>query len=267
VALQKTHPSDPNDNTKQNSHAVAAVNYGLILFLQQQQATAQAVLEPLFEDVDLLQDGTALCLCVLLLELYLDSCQLPKAVQILQYLQGLAPPAGLPGSPGSSPAAATGETCSNAGSSQGQLSAGAGSSASAKSPRHQPQPQQHEAVHKDSSTEAGRDGEGDLPAGQVDGVDAGGEQQQQQQQQPQQQQVSAGCLSETLPVLSKTKGQCMQQVSDQGTTLHYCIPIFCLASITLCVVWLLSPYACQCLHLELRWSAHHGLHKDSRGSE
>jgi hypothetical protein len=125
VALQKTHPSDPNDNTKQNSHAVAAVNYGLILFLQQQQ----------------------------------------------------------------------------------------------------------------------------------------------QQQQPQQQQVSAGCLSETLPVLSKTKGQCMQQVSDQGTTLHYCIPIFCLASITLCVVWLLSPYACQCLHLELRWSAHHGLHKDSRGSE
>lgn len=212
VTMQKAHPADPEDASKQNSHAVAAVNYGLILFLQQQQATAQAVLEPLFEDVDLLQDGTALCLCALLLEVYLDSCQLPKAVQVLQYLQGLAVPAGLPGLLGSTPAApglgqaaVTGDT----GSSQGQVSAGAGSSTSAKSPRHQsqPQPQQQATVHKDSSTAAGRDGKQDHAEGQPDQVDAGSEQQQQ---------VAAGYLSEVLPVLSKTKGQCMQQVSAQG---------------------------------------------------
>lgn len=45
------------------------------------------MLEPLYSDVEAIHGGAALCLCVLLLEVYLGSGQLPKAAQVLHYLQ------------------------------------------------------------------------------------------------------------------------------------------------------------------------------------
>jgi len=178
--LQKSHSPDPTDCTQWNVRAVAAVNHALILFLQQQHAAALSVLEPLFEEVDLLQDGTALCTCVLLLEVYLDSMQLPKAVQVLEYLQGLSGPRG--------PEA----LCSSDGNAPGDA---AGSST------------QHAAPDKPHLQQDRKDGGSAGPAGGA-AAGAGG-----------QQEAGSGAgsgrhvaLSEALPVVSKTRSSFMQEV-------------------------------------------------------
>lgn len=199
LLAQKAHPSDPGaDVTQHNSHAVAAVNYGLILFLQQQHASALAVLEPLFEHVDILQDGTALCLCALLLEVYLDSCQLPKAVDILHYLQGLTTPAvSLPlggGQEGTSEAAAGGPGGGGSSSSKGP-----GLASADRSPRKQQQ--------QDAGAVAA--------AGRVDGSSGG-----QDGAGSQQQGGAVVPLDQALPHMSKTKGTRMQEVChDEGCAL------------------------------------------------
>lgn len=60
--------------------------------MQQQHAKALEILEPLFLGVESMHGGAALCLCVLLLEVYLGSNQHAKAGQMLHYLQSsLAP--------------------------------------------------------------------------------------------------------------------------------------------------------------------------------
>lgn len=187
---QKAHPADAGDFTQHNCHAVAAVNYGLILFLQQQHASALAVLEPLFDNVDILQDGTALCLCALLLEIYLDSCQLPKAVEVLQYLQRQCPPQGFPGLGGQAgPEAATGEAGSSSSSQGQQLRAGS------RSPR-----KQHE---REGQKEAGAAAAGGGSADQGSAQQLGGNGQQQDAVVP---------LSQALPTTSKTLGKRMQEV-------------------------------------------------------
>lgn len=84
--LQDTHKQQPSQPSSP-AYTAAAINYGILLFVQQQHAKALAVLEPLHSDVEAMHDGAALCLCVLLLEIYLASGQLPKAAQVLHYLQ------------------------------------------------------------------------------------------------------------------------------------------------------------------------------------
>lgn len=188
AAWLAAHPSDPGDDvTQHNTHAVAAVNYGLILFLQQQHASALAVLEPLFEHVDTLQDGTALCLCVLLLEIYLDSCQLPKAVDLLQYLQGLCTPAlslllgaGQEGSEAVAGGAGAGSSSSK----------GSGLTSADRSPRKQ----QHQ---QDGPQEA----RAVAAAGRGDGSRAG-------------QDGAVVPLDQALPNMSKTKGTRMAEVFE-----------------------------------------------------
>lgn len=192
-APQKSHSPDPTDCTQWNVRAVAAVNHALILFLQQQHAAALSVLEPLFEDVDLLQNGTALCTCVLLLEVYLDSMQLPKAVQVLEYLQGLSGPR------------APEALCSSDAPTPGDA---AGSST------------QQAAPEKSHPQQDRKDGGPVGPAGGA-AAGAGG-----------QQEAGAGAgagrhvaLSEALPVVSKTRSSFMQEVGvgklAGRLSLHY----------------------------------------------
>jgi hypothetical protein len=190
--LQKVHPAAPTDVAQYNTHALAAVNYGLILFLQQQHATALSVLEPLFEEVDLLQDGTGLCLCTLLLEIYLDCCQLPKAVEVLQYLQNQAA-AAKPAIPIRADGLGVAEDAGSSSSNQGSPSAVGARDSSSRSPVKQQEGQQA----------AGPVGGGEgQPGGQQQ--DGGGEQ------------GPVVPLSQALPVLSKTKGQRMQEVGGWG---------------------------------------------------
>lgn len=217
--LQKAHPAAPTDVQQYNTHALAAVNYGLILFLQQQHATALSVLEPLFEEVDILQDGTGLCLCTLLLEIYLDCCQLPKAVEVLQYLQNQAA-AAKPAVPLGAdvlgvPAGDAGSSSSN----QGSPSAVAARDSSSRSPSKQQEGQQA----------AG-------PAGVIEGQTGG------QQQDGGGEQGPVVPLSQALPVLSKTKGQRMQEVGGGGWAQPGCMPK---GELTCCTT--LSSMACYVL--------------------
>lgn len=152
------------------------------------------MLEPLFEDVDVLQDGAALCVCVLLLEIYLDSLQLPRAVQLLEYLQGL-------------PAAAAASAGAVQPSVAEKSPAGpAGSSRSNSSSHDSSQQQQQQEAGKDAA--AGGAGGAAQPSGT------------QQEARPDQQQsscqdslLSSQPLSQALPVVSKTKSEFMQEVS------------------------------------------------------
>jgi hypothetical protein len=66
---------------------VAAVNYGILLFTHQQHAKALSVLEPVYGHVEAMHGGSAICLCAVLLEIYISSNQLGKAAQVIQYLQ------------------------------------------------------------------------------------------------------------------------------------------------------------------------------------
>ncbi|WIA08513.1 hypothetical protein OEZ85_007947 [Tetradesmus obliquus] len=79
----KQPPGEPSSP----AYTAAAINYGILLFVQQQHAKALAVLEPLYSDVEAIHGGAALCLCVLLLEVYLGSGQLPKAAQVAQLVE------------------------------------------------------------------------------------------------------------------------------------------------------------------------------------
>jgi hypothetical protein len=84
--LQDTHKQQQGEPSSP-AYTAAAINHGILLFVQQQHAKALAVLEPLYTSVEAMHGGAALCLCVLLLEIYLSSGQLPKAAQVLHYLQ------------------------------------------------------------------------------------------------------------------------------------------------------------------------------------
>jgi hypothetical protein len=128
---------------------------------------------------------------VLLLEIYLDSCQLPKAVEILQYLQGCCPPhgvGGLAGQDGS--AAAAGEAGSSSSSCQRQQPISADRSLQ----RQQRQGGQGDEGGSPKRGSVEQTGAARQPA--ADGLQQG-----------------AGVpLSQTLPTMSKTKGQQMQEV-------------------------------------------------------
>lgn len=235
LLAQKAHPADPGaDVTQHNSHAVAAVNYGLILFLQQQHASALAVLEPLFDHVDILQDGTALCLCALLLEVYLDSCQLPKAVDILHYLQGLTTPAvSLPlggGQEGPSEAAAAGGAGGGSSSSKGP-----GLASADRSPRKQQQQQDAGAV---------------VAAGRVDGGSGG-----QDGAGSQQQGGAVVPLDQALPHMSKTKGTRMQEVCHDGGCGPLLASLLLAGAAALCArTQAAAVCSCVMVHV-LLWSA------------
>jgi hypothetical protein len=84
--LQDTHKQQQGEPSSP-AYTAAAINHGILLFVQQQHAKALAVLEPLYSNVEAMHGGAAVCLCVLLLEIYLGSGQLPKAAQVLHYLQ------------------------------------------------------------------------------------------------------------------------------------------------------------------------------------
>lgn len=60
--------------------------------MQQQHAKALEILEPLYLRAESMHGGSAVCLCVLLLEIYLGSDQHAKAAQVLHYLQSSRAP-------------------------------------------------------------------------------------------------------------------------------------------------------------------------------
>lgn len=83
--------------------ATAAINRALLLCLRRQHASALALLRPLYEhSVEGLDEGQALRLCLLLVELHLASGQLAQAASVLHFLEhssGLVAPQ--PGTVGS----------------------------------------------------------------------------------------------------------------------------------------------------------------------
>eukprot|EP00878_Enallax_costatus_P016304 GHUV01017102.1.p1 GENE.GHUV01017102.1~~GHUV01017102.1.p1 ORF type:complete len:285 (+),score=99.77 GHUV01017102.1:226-1080(+) len=76
----------------QTASIVAAINHAALLHMQQQHATALQILEPLYAHIEGMHGGAAICLCVLLLEIYLGSDQHAKAAQVLHHLQNSLEP-------------------------------------------------------------------------------------------------------------------------------------------------------------------------------
>ena len=90
-------PSSPSAGAAAGAPAAAAstsiastVNLALLLTLQQQHASALALLEPLYACLDTSYAGVALRVCCLLLDNYLASQQYSKAAQVICYLEATA---------------------------------------------------------------------------------------------------------------------------------------------------------------------------------
>lgn len=199
----------PEDAVNRTAFTAAAINYAMLLFVQQQHAKALAVLEPLYNSVEAMHGGAALCLCVLLLEIYLGSNQLPKAAQVLHYLQASTSP-NTPVRAAFSPDVADEAGSNHAGDAeQGQQQASSSlrhEHLQQQSPRHAPQQQQahlspkrplHLPSPKQSPGQPGMQQEGQL---------------QNKQQQEEQQEQPTGPLTLDLPLVIRSTSAFMQQV-------------------------------------------------------
>jgi hypothetical protein len=197
--LQETHKQQQGAPCNP-TYTAAAINYGILLYVQQQHAKALTVLEPIYSDVEAVHGGAALCLCVLLLEIYLGSGQLPKAAQVLHYLQSA-------NSPGLAVRAAFSDDVGDE-----------VTSSHAQDPEHAPQLQQQlHASPKQSPRQQQQLSPKRSPMRQPSPMQSprmtpGAEQQQQQQHEEQQPELPV-CLD--LPTVTRCTSAFMQQVCVQ----------------------------------------------------